>query len=60
MGVDWAKVAPAASPWATVSAQPESADGGIDFEMRFRERPTWYFRSDRPVLFQSSLSEGSP
>lgn len=50
----------AASPWATVSAQPESSDGGIDFEMRFRDYPTWYIRSDRPILLQSSLSEGSP
>lgn len=50
----------AASPWATVSAQPEASDGGIDFEMRFRDRPTWLIREDRPILLQSSLSEGSP
>jgi hypothetical protein len=56
----FARTTIAPSPWATVSAQPEAPDGGIDFEMRFREYPTWYIRSERPVLLQSSLSEGAP
>ena len=58
--VTFVKTTPAAYPWLTVSAQPEAADGGIDFEARFRNRPTWSFRDERPVLFQSSISEGSP
>ena len=58
--VTFVKTTPAAYPWLTVSAQPEAADGGIDFEMRFREYPTWYICSERPVLFQSSISEGNP
>lgn len=58
--VTFRPVSIAPSAWATVSAQPEAGDGGIDFEMRFREYPTWYIRSERPVLIQSSLSEGAP
>ena len=58
--VTFRSVSIAPSAWATVSAQPESGDGGIDFEARFRNRPTWSFRDERPVLFQSSISEGNP
>lgn len=46
--------------WALPSPQPEAADGGVDFELRFREASPMVFSETRPLLFMSSLSEGMP
>ena len=46
--------------WRQVTPQPESSDGGIDFEYQLRDTYPMLLSEDRPFLLLSSLSEGQP
>lgn len=50
----------AGTVWGITRPQAASADGGVDFEYQFRDTGHGIFSEDRPLLFLSSLSEGSP
>jgi hypothetical protein len=56
----WAKQSTATVAWAQVHPQPVVSDGGVDFELQFRKDGPVLFTNDRPLLFMSSISEGSP
>lgn len=47
-------------PWVLPSPQPETTAGGIDFELQFHDDYPMLFSADRPLLFQSSISQGNP
>ncbi len=52
---------PAASnPWARARAQPESVDGGVDFELRASAEFPFLVSADLPHAIVSSISEGRP
>jgi len=46
--------------WAQVSPQPAGTDNGVDFELQAHESYPMLFSEERPLLIESSLSEGSP
>ena len=56
----WSRQTGATVAWAQVKPQSVSSDGGVDFELQFRDQGYDLFRVDRPLLFQSSISEGAP
>ena len=48
------------NPWARVNEQDAGEDGGVDFELRFREEFPFNFSETLPHAIVSSISEGRP
>ena len=46
------------NPWARVNDQDPGEDGGVDFELRFREQFPFNFSEGLPHAIVSSISEG--
>lgn len=54
----WTSVTASTVGWAMPTPIVDGAD--VDFQLRFHQTYPMLLRSDRPLLMQSSLSEGQP